>query len=102
MENSIVCSAKTNPRVAPLSRALSADPKILLIDEPTSHLDLKNQMIVFKVLVKLSREKGLAVLMTTHQPDHAMVFSNRVLMMRVKGTAIFGKTASVLTPKKYS
>ncbi len=82
-----------------IARALSAEPGVLLLDEPTSHLDLKNQMTVLKALIQLSREKGLAVLMTTHQPDHAMVLSDRVLMMKMDGTALFGKTADIITPK---
>lgn len=82
-----------------IARALSAEPKILILDEPTSHLDLKNQMTVFKALVKLSREKGLAVLMTTHQPDHAMILSNRVLLMKIDGTAVFGKTEEIITSR---
>ena len=57
-------------RVA-IARALANNPKLLLADEPTGNLDIKNSNQVFDVLKKLSREKGRTVIMVTHNPDLA-------------------------------
>lgn len=79
-----------------IARALTQQPEIILLDEPTSHLDFKNQAIVLKLLDKLSAD-GMTVIMTTHLPNHAMMFSNKVALMvdgRIRG---FGDPAQVLT-----
>lgn len=57
-------------RVA-IARALANEPPILLADEPTGNLDAKNSEIVFDLLTKLAHERGLAVVMVTHNMDLA-------------------------------
>ncbi len=57
-------------RVA-IARALANEPPILLADEPTGNLDAKNSEIVFDLLAKLAHERGLAVVMVTHNMDLA-------------------------------
>lgn len=57
-------------RVA-VARALANDPSVILADEPTGNLDVKNSDAVFDLLKKLAHEKGQAVLMVTHNPDLA-------------------------------
>lgn len=80
-----------------IARALAAEPKALLLDEPTSHLDLKNQMIILNFLEELAREKGIAIIMTTHFPDHALSISGKTLLMSNKKTNVMGKTEDVIT-----
>ena len=80
-----------------VARALAAKPRLLLLDEPTSHLDIRNQALVLKVLHSLSRQQGLSVLMTTHSPDHAFLFSDKVLMLRKDSAPLFGEPGRVMT-----
>ena len=57
-------------RVA-IARALANQPAIILADEPTGNLDVKNSGLVFDLLTKLAKENGQAVVLVTHNPDIA-------------------------------
>jgi lipoprotein-releasing system ATP-binding protein len=57
-------------RVA-IARALANEPAIILADEPTGNLDVKNSGIVFDLLTRLAKENGQAVVLVTHNPDIA-------------------------------
>jgi lipoprotein-releasing system ATP-binding protein len=57
-------------RVA-IARALANQPTILLADEPTGNLDVKNSGLVFDLLTKLAKEQGQAVILVTHNPEIA-------------------------------
>jgi iron complex transport system ATP-binding protein len=64
-----------------IARALAQQPKIILMDEPTSHLDFKNQTTVLQIINELAK-RGITVLMTSHYPDHALLFSSKVALMK--------------------
>ncbi|MFA5265782.1 MAG: ABC transporter ATP-binding protein [Opitutaceae bacterium] len=57
-------------RVA-IARALANEPTIILADEPTGNLDVKNSTLVFELLTRLARENGQAVILVTHNPEIA-------------------------------
>jgi lipoprotein-releasing system ATP-binding protein len=57
-------------RVA-IARALANEPSVILADEPTGNLDVKNATIVFDLLTRLAKENGQAVVLVTHNPDIA-------------------------------
>jgi lipoprotein-releasing system ATP-binding protein len=57
-------------RVA-IARALANQPSIILADEPTGNLDVKNSAMVFDLLTKLAKENGQAVILVTHNPEIA-------------------------------
>ena len=57
-------------RVA-VARALANQPAIILADEPTGNMDVKNSGIVFDLLTRLAKENGQAVVLVTHNPDIA-------------------------------
>ena len=57
-------------RVA-VARALANQPAIILADEPTGNLDVKNSGLVFDLLTRLAKENGQAVVLVTHNPDIA-------------------------------
>ena len=63
-----------------IARALAQQPDLLVMDEPTASLDFGNQQLVLSCVHGLSRQ-GMAVLMVTHDPDHALFCSDRVIMM---------------------
>ncbi|MDR1496086.1 MAG: ABC transporter ATP-binding protein [Clostridiales Family XIII bacterium] len=63
-----------------IARALAQEPKILVMDEPTASLDFGNQQLVLSRMRDLSR-RGMAVVMVTHDPHHALLCANKVLVM---------------------
>lgn len=68
-----------------IARALAQEPDALLLDEPTAHLDLKHQSSILTLIRSLAVEKKLAVLLTTHDLNHAAACANDVALM-VDGT----------------
>jgi iron complex transport system ATP-binding protein len=63
-----------------IARMLTQQPSVLLLDEPTSHLDLKNQTVVLRLVKKLAKS-GLSVIMTSHFPNHAITFAGHTAIM---------------------
>lgn len=63
-----------------VARTLAQQPRILLLDEPTSHLDFKNQTLVLRLVRKLAKN-GLSVIMTSHFPDQALTYAGRIALM---------------------
>ncbi len=71
-----------------LARALAQQPKILLLDEPVNHLDLKHQLEVLSLLRKLALEKHITIIMAIHDLNLALRFSDKVIALR-KGKIVF-------------
>jgi iron complex transport system ATP-binding protein len=69
-------------QLALIARALTQQPQVLLLDEPTSHLDFGNQVLILKIVRRLVKQRGLSVLMATHFPNHAMLVSSKVVLMK--------------------
>lgn len=65
-----------------IARALVQEPKVLLLDEPTSSLDLKNQMEIMETITHIVREHGISVVMTMHDLNQAFRFANRFLFLK--------------------
>jgi len=65
-----------------ISRALAQEPAFLILDEPTSSLDFKNQINVLKTVKELAHSTGLTVLMSLHDPNHALMFSDQIVLLR--------------------
>lgn len=83
-------------RLVLLARALIQQSRVLLLDEPTSNLDIKNRILVLKVL-KGVVERGIAVVMTEHDPNLASLFSDRVLLMKNGRILRYGHVEEVLS-----
>lgn len=66
-----------------IARALVQESRILVMDEPTSHLDFTNELVILESMVRLIRERGLSIIMATHVPNHAFYFENRRIPVRV-------------------
>lgn len=79
-----------------IARALAQDPKILIMDEPTSNLDFGNQIRVLEQINKLS-ERGLAIIMTSHYPNHAFLCSTKVAFMQKNNVFTVGSVDEVVT-----
>ncbi|MBN2238857.1 MAG: ABC transporter ATP-binding protein [Dehalococcoidales bacterium] len=78
-----------------MARVLAQQPKMLLLDEPTSHLDFKNQTLILQLVEKLARE-GLPAIMTTHFPNHALTYSSKVALMRAGSLLTVGSADDVV------
>lgn len=79
-----------------IARALAVEPKLMILDEPEAHLDFHNQMIVLRLLKKLSREQNMTIVMNTHSPENALKISDKSLLMR-RGEQLFGSTEGLLS-----
>ena len=78
------------------ARVLTQQPSLLLLDEPTSHLDFGNQVRLLRIVRSLSAT-GLPIIMTSHFPDHAFLVSSKVALMQ-KGTFLdIGTPEKVMT-----
>jgi iron complex transport system ATP-binding protein len=84
-----------------LARTLAQQPDVILLDEPTSHLDLKNQVRSLRAIGELAAQ-GVTMIMTTHDPNHALQFPGRVVMMKPGGAIVSGPAAEVITDAELS
>lgn len=83
------------------ARILAQEPQLLLLDEPTSHLDFGNQVQVLALVQELAA-KGMAVVMTSHFPDHAFLVSHHAAIMTAGGFAAQGAPKDVVTEASLS
>jgi iron complex transport system ATP-binding protein len=78
------------------ARVLAQQPEILLLDEPTSHLDFGNQMRTLNIINKMAKS-GFSVVMSSHFPDHAFLAADKVAIMKDRGILAFGTPDEVIT-----
>ncbi|MFA5308934.1 MAG: ABC transporter ATP-binding protein [Dehalococcoidales bacterium] len=78
------------------ARVLTQNPSLLLLDEPTSHLDFGNQIRLLNIVGRLART-GLPIIMTSHFPDHAFLVSSKVALMKQGEFIALGTPDGVIT-----
>lgn len=83
-----------------LARALAQEPRILLLDEPTAHLDIHHQVSILKFIRKLAREEGLAVLAVLHDLNLASSFSDRIVLIAGGEVLAHGAPEEVIKGEK--
>ncbi|MCK5101040.1 MAG: ABC transporter ATP-binding protein [Desulfobacteraceae bacterium] len=79
-----------------IARALAQEPNIILLDEPTMHLDLKHRMEVMSILHDLCREKGICVVASLHDIEVAAKVSDRVALIKDDAIIAFGTPEDIL------
>ncbi|MDR1766128.1 MAG: ABC transporter ATP-binding protein [Lachnospiraceae bacterium] len=84
-----------------IARALAQEPQFLMMDEPTSNLDFGYQSIVLKYAISLA-QRGLGVIMTTHNPVHAFQCNGRVALIMDDEHIEIGPAEAVLTARNLS
>lgn len=78
-----------------IARALAQDAEILVMDEPTSALDYGNQMKILALLRTLA-QRGYSVVVSTHNPQHALDFSEKVLALAPDKSSVQGRAEEVI------
>jgi iron complex transport system ATP-binding protein len=81
-----------------IAMALAQSPELLLLDEPTAHLDVKHQIDVLELVARLNRETGLTVLASLHDLNLAARYFPRLILFQ-RGIVGDGPPSSVLTPE---
>lgn len=81
---------------AAIARAIVRKPRVILFDEPTAHLDFGNQLRTLKIIKELSRE-GYTTVITTHNPDHAIMLGGRAAILDRQGKIVLGSTEELIT-----
>jgi iron complex transport system ATP-binding protein len=81
-----------------IGRCLVQEPRALLLDEPNTHLDLRHQVELGKLLASLAREQNLGILMASHDLNLAGAFADRVLLLADGKLVAAGPPAEVLQP----
>lgn len=83
-----------------VARALAQEPSILLLDEPTASLDLAHQQSIFRLLTRLNAERGLTVVVVTHDLNLAGLYCRSVAVLHRGRIEATGTPADVLRPER--
>lgn len=84
-----------------IARVIAQQPQLILLDEPTAHLDYGNQHRVIQMLRQLAAE-GYALIMTTHNPEHAIILNGKVAILNREGVLSVGQAAETLSAETLS
>lgn len=85
-----------------LARAIFQNTQIMLLDEPTSHLDLKNQVKIIELVKSVTIERGITTIMTLHDPNLALYYCDEVVLLKNGCIMDMGKTNQVLFDENLS
>lgn len=88
-------------QLATIARAVAQRPRILLLDEPTSHLDLSNTQCVLGLVRRLA-DDGVTVVLTTHNPNTAVAVADFAVLLRQGTTVAAGSAAEIVTSDNLS
>lgn len=64
-----------------IARALCAQPAVMILDEPESNLDYKNQQTILKTLNRLAKESAISIIFNTHYPEHALRLADQTILI---------------------
>ena len=81
---------------AVIARALAQEPEILLLDEPTAFLDLHHQLEIVRIIRRLNRERGLTVVLVSHDLNLASQYCDRLLLLREGEIVTMGSPEEVI------
>lgn len=85
-----------------IARAIAQEAKVIMLDEPTSNLDVKYQIEVLETIHKTVKDKNLSACLIIHDLDLVMRFCDKILMIRDGESVAFGKTSDVLSSENIS
>lgn len=82
-----------------ISRALASQADMLVLDEPESNLDFKNQLVILDVIERLARGNKLSCVFNTHYPAHALRVSTNALLLSQDGSSRFGLAREIINER---
>lgn len=85
-----------------LGRAVMQNAPLLLLDEPTSHLDLRNQCVIMQMVREVALSREATVVITLHDPNLAMRYCDHVALLHDRGLLAHGETNEVMTGENLS
>lgn len=80
-----------------IAKALTQEPEIILLDEPTSHLDINHQIEILGLLQQLNREKGLTIISVFHDLNLAAQYCDSLILMKKGAIFSVGEPSKTLT-----
>lgn len=98
-QRSIMALSGGERQRARLAMALAQEPELLLLDEPTTYLDIRHQLDLMLLIRKLHRELGLTVVMVLHDLNHVARFSSRVVAVQKGKIVADGSVQDVFKEK---
>jgi iron complex transport system ATP-binding protein len=81
-----------------LAMALAQEPELLLLDEPTAHLDISHQVEILELLAEMNQKKGLTIIAAMHDLNLASAYFRRLILMQGGAIVADGTPDQVLTP----
>ncbi len=81
-----------------LAMALAQEPELLLLDEPTAHLDISHQVEILELLAEMNQKKGLTIIAAMHDLNLASAYFRRLILMKSGAIVADGTPGQVLTP----
>jgi len=81
-----------------IARALAQEPKIMLLDEPTSFLDIKHKTEIMLLLRRIANVKNISIILTTHDVDVALKICDKVMLIKDGKVVLQGIPEEILTP----
>ncbi len=83
-----------------LARAICQEPELILLDEPTSFLDVRHKLDLLSILRNMAKEKGITVIMSLHEIDLAMKISDKILCVKGEHISAYGAPEEVFSEAK--
>jgi iron complex transport system ATP-binding protein len=80
-----------------IARALVSGPQLIILDEPESHLDFRNQLVVLERLKGIAAQRGIACVINTHYPENAFRIADYALLLGRGGRYCYGPTREIIT-----
>jgi len=80
-----------------IARAIAQEAPVMLLDEPTSHLDFRNQINILKKIKEIANMRGITVVMTLHDPNLAGLFSDKVVVINSGSKVAEGLPKDIIT-----
>lgn len=78
-----------------VARAIAQESKIIVLDEPATYLDLKNQIKILNLIKEINEEKGSTCIMTLHEPNYVLTYSDKIALV-YKGKVSLGNPEEIV------
>lgn len=82
-----------------IAMALAQRPEVLLLDEPTTYLDICHQLEIMQLITRLNQELGLTVVMVVHDLNHAIMYADHVVVVKAGQLVTSGAPREIITAK---